>query len=423
MTEEYAPDIECQELPKNINIIYACILQGMGHFTQVKGFDAIIRESLGEKINVTGFIFTGETDNAKIPDVSSLGVDAKDIIILPTLRFETEPITGGIDSTKTVINGLTTAPKMIWHSATTLRKWIGERLPQDDDSVTVIADFYGGIVGLSSLIGTLPKEVLHLPFATQFQIMQDDYYFPPRNSFDGKVGLEFLNKTNSGRSTRYAISVKPFDDINIPNSDGSFNMPPLIPLSFMNSVENLPEKKDKILMYLLNPGFIEDIINWSNLNPDQELIVYTAVNDTIKLANGEIRKKSPSFNQEMLESKVLISSGGVQTPIEAILANCLLGLFPTPNHSEQLSNTINAARNWKLANMVSESPIRLLNWGKKMLKTNEDGINRYQEITYGDDYIQKRQEMLAWIKSAQTAYPEIFTREVFRHLAKLREAK
>jgi len=124
-----------------------------------------------------------------------------------------------------------------------------------------------------------------------------------------------------------------------------FVVPPLIREAILKA---RPQDKNFILTYLLNHGYLLEIIDWCKDNPaktvrcfcDKKNFIYPnlPVNLEINYLSGE------KFINSLTDCSALAASGGFETIIEASYLGKPILMVPTKNHFEQKGNAGDAQR-------------------------------------------------------------------------------
>jgi len=103
---------------------------------------------------------------------------------------------------------------------------------------------------------------------------------------------------------------------------------------------------DRYLVYLLNEGYIYDLINISRNDADFNADVFTDLSPEIELPSGlHLHPLSgEGFREKMAECKGLITTSGFDTVAEAAYLGIPLVVIPVRNHFEQRCNSLDVER-------------------------------------------------------------------------------
>jgi len=127
--------------------------------------------------------------------------------------------------------------------------------------------------------------------------------------------------------------------------DGSIEViPPLIRKEYR---EIKYQPGDKYLVYLLNEGYIYDLINISRNDAEFSADVFTDLSPEIELPSGlHLHPLSgEEFRKKMATCKGLITTSGFDTVAEAAYLGIPLVVVPVRNHFEQRCNSLDVERN------------------------------------------------------------------------------
>lgn len=120
-------------------------------------------------------------------------------------------------------------------------------------------------------------------------------------------------------------------------------VPPLIRKSFR---EFNHRPGDRFLVYLLNEGYIFDLIRISQEDPEFSADVFTALSPEIDLPPGICLHplEEDKFREMMTTCRGLITTAGFDTVAEAAYQGIPLVVIPSQHHFEQRCNSVDAER-------------------------------------------------------------------------------
>jgi len=200
----------------------------------------------------------------------------------------------------------------------------------------IIINFYEPLVGLMNLIYPI-KKIKIISIAHQFLYNHPLYTFP-KHKFTDIMFIKILNFfCGYGSYLKLAISFMPYYDYN-----KTYVIPPLLRNNIINQKHKVTSQ-DYILIYLLNKGYINDILNWHHQNPNIKIVCFTDEdnnNDEVNLTESfkKCRINSNSFIEYLIRCKALISTAGYETLAEAMYLNKQTLAIPVENHFEQKCN-------------------------------------------------------------------------------------
>lgn len=302
--------------------------EGRGHMTQaITMYDMLIEQ--GHTICA---VIVGSRSNREIPNFFYKRIQAP-IIQIPSPNFITDKKNKSINITKSVIFNL--------FKITKYRK----SLNQIDELVNkykpdTIINFFDLLTGLYFRIHK-PKAKL-VCIAHQYIYLHPDFEFPEGNEID-RFLIKYYTKLTTIRSSKnLALS---FYNLHIKN-ENVIIVPPLL----RKEIFKLESKQeDFFLVYLVNNGYFEEIIEWhktnqnikihcftdnaekikSNYNYNKEKIIVHAINDTL-------------FLEMMSKAKGIASTAGFESVCEAMYLGKPVMMVPIKGHYEQFCNSRDA---------------------------------------------------------------------------------
>lgn len=233
----------------------------------------------------------------------------------------------GIQVSKTLAYHALKLPKHFWH-ALQLVKWINQ------DASQVVVSFYEPLLGFSQWFSRLHKPFVVL--AHQFLVEHPDNGFPEGSSRKDIFAMQWLNRIcRNGAIKVLALSLKPF-----PVKNGITVVPPLL------RQEVLAQKAvsdDFYLVYLLNKGYAQDLINWHSQNLHVRLEVFWddySKPDEFQPQPGITfhHIQAERFVQLMSKCGALLSTAGYESICEAHFLGKPVMVIPVARHYEQFVN-------------------------------------------------------------------------------------
>jgi uncharacterized protein (TIGR00661 family) len=158
-----------------------------------------------------------------------------------------------------------------------------------------------------------------------------------------RLSLKFyVWMTSFGSNKRLALSFYPFRD-NVKNS--TYVIPPLLRSEVLN---HTAQNGNYLLVYLLNSGYMEDIIKWHKENPETELHCFVDKKDMDDTYNYNKnltfhRLNDKKFLDMMANSKGLVTTAGFESICEAMYMGKPVLMVPVQGHYEQFCNSRDAA--------------------------------------------------------------------------------
>lgn len=250
---------------------------------------------------------------------------------LPTLEFKYKN-NRAVSNTATLLGVFGRLPKY-FHILRQLDDIVAETQPD------VIINFFEPIAAFYAL--TRHKRPPVVAIGHQFMFQHPGYVRTPelwKQLFSMKIYTRLLG----ARSTKLALSLYSAPDL---PEKKIFVGPPILRKQLFSLVSN--PNGDFVLVYLLNHGYAEQIIAWSDANPSTKLHCFYDKPG----APAEL-KHSPSltfhkldgekFLQMMAQCRHVVCTAGFESVSEAAWLGKPLFLVPVENHVEQQVNAIDA---------------------------------------------------------------------------------
>ncbi len=239
-----------------------------------------------------------------------------------------------IRSLSSFLGVISRLPKFIY-SLSLIHKKIKEHKPD------VIINFYEPLAGLYYLL--FRPKIPMICIGHHYMFNHPDYIMPKGN-FISRLGLKlYTGLISIGARKKLALSFYPFDDC---KEKSIYVVPPLLrdELQGQQTTDG-----DYLLVYLLNDGYMEDIIKWHNKNPETKLHCFVDkkdITDSVEydstLSFHQINDKK--FLSMMAHSKGLVSTSGFESVCEAMYLDKPVFMVPVEGHYEQFCNSRDAAR-------------------------------------------------------------------------------
>jgi uncharacterized protein (TIGR00661 family) len=303
--------------------------EGRGHMTQsISMYELLI----GKGHEVVAVVL-GSSGKRDIPDFFYEKVKTK-IFAVESPNFVTDNKNKSIKIGPSVIHGishLNTYKK----SLDKLHEIITENKPD------VIVNFFDLLIGLYYWLNKPRIPIVCI--AHQYIYLHRGFKFP-RGHFMDRMAIKFYTKlTAIGSKKRLALS---FYNMNrIEGKHGVVICPPLLRKELF---ELQPSKKTFYLIYLVNYGYYEDIVEWHKKNQDVELHCYT---DKSQIADKQIyhndnlvlhQLNDTEFLEKMAAARGLISTAGFEAVCEAMYLGKPVLMVPIEGHYEQFCNSRDA---------------------------------------------------------------------------------
>ena len=205
----------------------------------------------------------------------------------------------------------------------------------------VIINFFEPLTALYAMTRRRRPPVVAV--AHQFMFGHPDYVRAPRLRLQ-QLGLKWYVRMVGAASTKIALSL--YDAPDLPKARLTV-CPPLLRRRLFELNPN-PDGKF-VLVYLLNHGYADQILEWHRRNPRTVLhCFYDKPDAPAEFRHDDTltfhRLDGEKFLQMMAECKFVVCTAGFESVSEAAYLGKPLFLVPVENHVEQQINAIDATR-------------------------------------------------------------------------------
>lgn len=302
--------------------------EGRGHMTQALS----MYDLLTEQGHTVCAVLLGSSGSRDIPEFFFNKIKCP-IIKLKSPNFVTDKKNKSINITSSVIHNVGKL-KTFRESLRTIDRLIKEHQPD------VILNFFDLLIGLYYRFYKPQAKMICI--AHQYIYFHPEFEFPEGRWMD-KAAIKFYTRlTSFGSSKNLGLS---FYKIHTNNEDVTV-VPPLL----RKEVFNLEPVHDNFyLLYLVNNGYFEEVLEWHKANPEIELHCFTDQPDTLLKAHAFDRTKlflhainDTLFLEMMSRAKGLASSAGFESVCEAMYLGKPVLMVPIQGHYEQFCNSRDA---------------------------------------------------------------------------------
>lgn len=203
----------------------------------------------------------------------------------------------------------------------------------------MIINFYDPLAGLFNLFHN--QKVPMACIAHQYIYHHPGFEFPSRNFANITALKVYTYLTSIGAVKKFALSFYP---INTNYRRSIVGTPPLLRKTLFDYT---PSDGDYLLVYLVNKGYAEDVIEWHKKNPSVELHCFT----DDKQVKGELKYDNTlcfhslddkKFLEKMAGARGLVSTAGFESVCEAMYLGKPALMIPVQGHFEQYCNARDA---------------------------------------------------------------------------------
>ncbi len=301
--------------------------EGRGHMTQSIAMQSII---LNAGMEVCG-VLIGKSPQRKIPDFYLEKIKAP-ITPIESPNFVTDAKMKSIRMFPSVVKNIQNFGTFR-NSLRIIDEKIKEYKPD------VIVNFYDPLIGLYYLFNK-PK-IPMVCVAHQYLMNHPEFEFPKGFLMD-RISLKFYtNLTAHGATKRLALSFYPFQDS---EREHVYVIPPLLRDEVFSQK---PTAGNYILVYLVNSGYLEDIIAWHEKNSEVEVHCFIdkkSEHDVEQFHDKLFFHKinDQKFLAMMAGAKGLVSTAGFESVCEAMFLGKPVFMVPVEGHFEQYCNSRDA---------------------------------------------------------------------------------
>jgi uncharacterized protein (TIGR00661 family) len=314
----------------NNSFVFAVQGEGRGHLTQaIATYEMLIKR--GHTVKA---VLVGSSNRREIPAFVKERIKAP-IITYQSPNFVTDKENKSINIGKTIGQALWKW-KTFQQSIATIKEVLHQYQPD------IVLNFYEPLLGLGSFFKPIHPNIVSV--AHQFLYLHPEFQFPKGgNKLDQMAIKQYTKLTAKGSSKLIALSFYPLQQKEHKNIIVS---PPLL--------RKEVAKQEKfngghLLVYILNSGYMQEIINWSKKNPATEIHCFTdsatvkgnwQYSDSLCFHSLDDQK----FLRYMAGAKALVTTAGFESVCEAMYMNKPVLMVPVKGHFEQWCNARDGAK-------------------------------------------------------------------------------
>ena len=302
--------------------------EGRGHMTQALSmYDMLIEEG-----HTVCAVILGSAGNRDVPKFFFEKIKCP-VIQLQSPNFVCDKNNKSINVPKSVIHNVKKL-KTFRASLRSIDALMKEHQPD------VVINFFDLLIGLYYRFYKPSAKLICV--AHQYIYFHPDFEFPEGHWIDKAAIKYFTRLTSKGSSKNLGLS---FYKIHT-NNDEVVVVPPLLRKEIFALQ---PERDDFYLIYLVNSGYFEEVLNWHSKNPEIILHCFTDQPDKINASYTFDKTKlvlhainDTLFLEMMSKSKGLASSAGFESVCEAMYLGKPVLMVPNHGHYEQFCNSRDA---------------------------------------------------------------------------------
>lgn len=208
-----------------------------------------------------------------------------------------------------------------------------------------IVNFYEPLAGLYRIF--YRHSARSVSIAHQYVYLHEGFEIPGAGAWQRLLLSAFTRLTAAGSDRLLALSIPEMP----PSRDSRLRVVP--PILRRDLLSILPADEGFLLVYLVNAGYMSDIVRWHEANPNVTIHCFTDASEVRDLHKGHYRLDANlSFHSiddriflEMLATcSAVATSAGFETVCEALLLGKPILMVPVEGHQEQLSNALDMSR-------------------------------------------------------------------------------
>ena len=311
-----------------LKILFIVQGEGRGHMTQALALKSIIEDG-GHSL--CGVLVGGLHQRRRVPAFFKEKIGAP-ITCFESPNFAIDEAQQAIKVWPTIVQNLKKRTGFI-ESMSTIRRSIDTYQPD------IIINFYEPLAGIYKLFHR--PNIPMLSVGHQYMYLHPAYPFPP-GKWPQRMGAKYFTRITSFDSNcRLALSF-----YYVPNRPRLKVVPPLL----RSELFELPldRQEDFYLIYILNQGYADAVIEWHQRHPEVELHCFWDHPDYEEVYRYDEtltfhQLSDTKFLDKMARCKGLICTAGFESVCEAMYLGKPIFSVPVRGHVEQYWNALDLA--------------------------------------------------------------------------------
>ncbi|MCP4310693.1 MAG: hypothetical protein GY790_05485 [Bacteroidetes bacterium] len=293
--------------------------EGRGHLSQ----SVALKEYLEKDGHTVEAVFAGSSHSNPLPAYFQ-DVFKDKLIPFSSPRFLRTPNKKGIYVASTILFNLV-------RGITYLREVLRIRREIKLHKPDVVINFYDVIGALA--MRKLSPAIRRIGIGHHFFLHLDGY-----RCYGGKAFHKMLLKLHTRIVLASCDRVLALSFRKVPGTDRITVVPPLVRRQFR---EARYERGSAYLVYLLNEGFVVDLIHLVRDHPELVFDIFSDLPHQTPVPDGITlhRVNDLEFSEKMKQCRGVITTAGFDTAAEAACMGIPLAVIPVENHFEQLCNS------------------------------------------------------------------------------------
>jgi len=304
--------------------------EGRGHLTQAMSLRRLLVEA-GHQVER---VIVGNSQSRAVPSFFSNAFDSP-VTFVDSPSFVPDGDDRSIRPWTTLFHELTRTPTFL-DSLSTIDAMVKQHEPD------VIVNFFEPLSGFYALRYRPTAPIVAV--AHQYMFHHPVYEFPSGWPLQRWAAKTFATVTAWGATRRLALSLYPAP--NRPN-DELVVLPPLLRQALFR--QPIQRTAPFFLVYILNSGYAEEVIQWHEHNPDVRLHCFWDRPDAAPVEHYDDTLTFHQLDDEkflslMARCRGVVSTAGFESIAEAMYLGKPVQVVPVEGHFEQLCNAFDTVR-------------------------------------------------------------------------------
>jgi uncharacterized protein (TIGR00661 family) len=313
--------------------VFAVQGEGRGHLTQaISLYEGLVADG-----HTVCCMIVGSSSARALPEFVRKKISSP-IVTLESPNFSFDKHGRGVKAGKTAWKNLLKL-RSYKASLDKFRQLINQHQPD------IVINFYEPLVAMHNLLYKHSFKTISI--AHQYVYLHRDFRFPVGFGFQSAALKWYTRFTASGSDKLMALSMY---DTFTPGLGKLVVCPPLLRKEVFQLT---PMQEDFILVYLVNSGYMHDLILWHKKNPLTKLVCFTDSRDVKERYNGIFQLDETltfyslddqKFLSLMAKCRGVVSTAGFESVCESMYLGKPIMMVPVEGHFEQYCNAWDAER-------------------------------------------------------------------------------
>jgi len=317
-----------ENVARKLRFLFVVQGEGRGHMTQAIALKQLLTEA-GHEICM---VLVGKSSTRAVPSFFNQKMGMRHLAF-PSPNFLQDKAGKGILIGRSIISNLLKA-RRFFNSIAMIRSVVERQQPD------AIINFYEPLMGLYALASKHHPPIISI--AHQYVYLHPGFHFPAGGALQQAALVNFTKITAAGSALKLALSMYAIQ----PAVAGISVVPPILRQELFKLKA---QAGDYYLVYLLNSGYIDEIMSFHRLNPKVKLHCFTdrkEIEDEMVIDDSLTfhRLSDEKFLKLMAGAKGLVSTAGFESVCEAMYLSKPVLMVPVAGHWEQFSNSRDAAK-------------------------------------------------------------------------------